>query len=129
MAHAKKNNAEETCEIPTANIAIGKIDTTALKNLLDSKTKMILLDARTGKWDDGKRIPGAQSLTSEDPAEKFHSLIPNKNSLIVVYCSNLQCGASERLAHRLTELGYTFILKYPEGIEEWISKKNPITKK
>lgn len=127
MSNFEKNNSEEACPIPSTSEEIGKINTSSLKIILQSETNFILLDARTSKWDDGKRIPGALSLTSEDSIEKFNSLIPQKNSLVIVYCSNLQCGASERLAKRLIESGYTCILKYPEGIEEWINSGNPIT--
>ncbi len=39
-----------------------EITTDALKALLASGEKPVLLDARTGKFDDGKRIPGAGGL-------------------------------------------------------------------
>lgn len=129
MSNIAKNTTKEACEISTTHEEIGKINTTSLKILLDSKTDFILLDARSAKWDDGKRIPGALSLTNEDSVQKFHSLIPQKDSLIIVYCSNLQCGASGRLITRLKELGYRFILKYAEGIDEWIQNGNPTTQK
>lgn len=109
------------------NQEVEKISLGALKTILGSNAEVVLLDARTAKWDDGKRIPGALSLTNEDHAEKFHALIPNKDALIIVYCSHAQCGASSRLAKRLKELGYGCILKYAEGIEEWIANGNPVT--
>lgn len=122
------SQAEEQCVISGANAEVGKIDTNTLKTILQSGVAFTLLDARAPKWDDGQRIPGAQSLTNEDPVQNFQTIIPKKHSLIIVYCSHLQCGASDRLIKRLKELGYSNILKYPEGIAEWINKGNAITK-
>ncbi|HSX26164.1 MAG TPA: rhodanese-like domain-containing protein [Chlamydiales bacterium] len=102
------------------------IDTSTLKILIESKTPFVLLDARSVKWDDGQRIPGAQSLPNDAPVEQLTRL--NKNSLIVVYCTHSECGASGRLIHRLNELGYPFVLKYAEGIQEWIQQGHPILK-
>ena len=115
-----------TCDIFTAPKSWGIIDTDTLKILLLSKTPLILLDARTHKWDDGRRIPGAKSLTNESSPTEIEAALPHKEALIVVYCSHLQCGASERLAKCLAELGYTCILKYAQGLEKWVEQGNPI---
>ncbi|MEW6712245.1 MAG: hypothetical protein AB1403_20665, partial [Candidatus Riflebacteria bacterium] len=41
------------------------INTQGLKTMLDSGVPLIVLDARSGKYDDGTRIPGALSLNAE----------------------------------------------------------------
>jgi rhodanese-related sulfurtransferase len=79
----------------------------------------ILLDARSGKYDDGYRIPGAKSLNSKSTAEEIAQVIPSKDAQIVTYCSNLQCPASKALAEHLESLGYTHVHEYPEGIAGW----------
>jgi rhodanese-related sulfurtransferase len=104
----------------------GKIDTHALANLIASGVPLVILDARGGKYDDGKRIASAQKLSYEATEKQAAQVIPSLNSLIVVYCSNLQCPASDYLASRLSELGYVNILKYPEGIQEWINAGHPV---
>ncbi len=48
-------------------------------------------------------------------------------ALLVTYCTNLKCPASRALAARLTALGYTHVLEYPEGIEGWVSQKSGCT--
>lgn len=106
-----------------------KITTAVLKMLLSSKTPLTLIDARSAKWDDGRRIPGALSLTSEASAEEFAAMLPQKDALIAVYCTHAQCGASSRLAQRLSDLGYTHVLKYAEGIDEWDRQGNRIETK
>ncbi|MES2273780.1 MAG: rhodanese-like domain-containing protein [Chlamydiota bacterium] len=116
----------KTQEFCTFTDEFAHINTATLKILLESKVNLALFDARSPKWDDGQRIPGARSLTSESPIEEFTALIPQNDSLIIVYCSHLQCGASGRLANRLKELGYRFVLKYAEGIDAWKTQGNPI---
>ena len=51
----------EACNISPAEI--GQINTSALKILIDSNTRLILIDAREAPWDDGRRIPGAISIS------------------------------------------------------------------
>ncbi len=97
----------------------GMIDTQALAALIRGKTPMVLLDARSGKYDDGRRLPGAKALAPDATAEQAAKLIPAKDSLVVVYCTNLKCPASQHLAENLAKLGYTNLLKYPNGIDAW----------
>lgn len=88
--------------------------------------KTVILDARAGKWDDGKRIPGAKQLAPGDAAAKAATMIPAKDSRVIVYCTNLHCPASKHLAEELVKLGYTGVEKYPEGIEGWIAAGNAV---
>jgi len=103
----------EACEISRGEMS--QINTSVLKILIESKTRMVLIDARTAPWDDGRRIPGAVSITNG----LIQDLIPDRESLVVVYCSHRQCSASSKLARRLHELGYPFVLEYPDGIDGW----------
>jgi len=95
------------------------LNTQALKTLLDSNIPLILLDARSGKYDDGLRIPGAHGIGAKPNDERLLQIVPSKDSLIVTYCSNLKCPASKTLVQHLKELGYKNILEYPHGIEAW----------
>ncbi len=104
----------------------GHIDTNGLVVLISSGIPVVILDARSGQWDDGKRIAKAKNLSYEATKEEAAKIIPGKDSLIVVYCSNAECPASTHLAKRLTDLGYSNILKYSEGIQQWISSGYPV---
>ncbi len=96
------------------------VSTKALKILLDSKTELILLDARSGKYDDGKRIPGAKSLNAESASEEIAKVIPSRESLVITYCGSLKCPASSRLREHLAGLGYKHVIEYPQGIKGWV---------
>lgn len=104
-----------------------KINTSVLERLLRSSVKVVILDARTGKYDDGTRIPGAQSLSPSATEEEASKIIASKKDLVVTYCSNLKCQASHKLAGRLRELGYVNVLEYPEGIAGWKEAGNNVT--
>lgn len=102
------------------------INTSGLKTLLDSGVPVLVLDARSKKYDDGTRIPGAKTLTDKSSIKEVEKVVKNKDTLIVTYCSNLQCPASYELYKHLKSLGYSNVLKYPEGIQGWKEAGLPI---
>lgn len=102
------------------------INTTVLENLLESNLPMVLLDARTGQWDDKTRIPGAQSLNDKSTRDEVEKVIKTKDTLVVTYCANLKCPASKNLYIYLKTLGYKNVLEYPFGIEGWLESGNDI---
>lgn len=133
LKDAKGASVCATAALPTqaeakAEVAEPTIGTDALAALLRAKTPFTILDARTGKYDDGRRIPGAKSLAAgaEEPA--IAATAGDKAGLIVTYCSNLKCPASKMLATRLRGLGYTNVLEYPEGIEGWAKAGQTVAK-
>ncbi len=113
-----RENGEEPVSL--AKVQPATIETSALAALVKSGIPLVLLDARTGKYDDGRRLPGAKQLGPKATAEEAAALIKAKDSLVVTYCANPKCPASGHLAARLKELGYTNVLEYPQGIEGWV---------
>lgn len=96
------------------------ISTDALAALLRSGVKVTLLDARSGKFDDGRRIPGAKSLAPTASAEDVAQVAgDDKDGLIVTYCASVKCPASRKLATALRNLGYVNVLEYTAGIQGW----------
>ncbi|HMM60116.1 MAG TPA: rhodanese-like domain-containing protein, partial [Candidatus Rifleibacterium sp.] len=69
---------------------------------------------------------GALSLNAESKAEEIAKVLPNKESLIVTYCANLNCPASHKLYTHLKSLGYTNLSEYTEGIDGWVAAGNPV---
>ena len=111
---------------PAAAEELPLVNTQALKAMLAAKVPVILLDARTGKYDDGKRLPGAKALAPECTAEDAAKVIPAKDAFVVTYCANLKCPASHNLLDSLKKLGYTNVAKYPDGIEAWTKAGNEV---
>lgn len=114
------------CDVQTAQEA--EISTPVLERLLRSGGKVTVLDARTGKFDDGNRIPGARALSPDSTKEQVEAAVPAKEALVVTYCSNLKCQASRKLATHLRELGYANVLEYPDGIAGWKEAGNLVQK-
>jgi len=105
----------------------GNIDAKTLKNLIDSHTSMEVVDARTQEWDDGRRITGAKSLPANSSPEKIKQVVPDKDSLVVVYCGSYRCPLGKRLSEKLIDQGYKHVLEYAGGISEWADTlNNPI---
>ena len=109
-------------------VGYGHVDTAGLKALINAKTPMLLLDARSGKWDDGQRLPGAKALAPDATDAEIAAALPAKDALVIAYCSNPKCQASRILAAKLVNLGYTNILKYPEGTAGCLAAGNPVDK-
>lgn len=105
-----------------------EIHSEQLKEWYDQKKEMIVLDARSEKYFDGILLPHAILIPHNTPITQLIKVLPNKNSIIVVYCSNKDCPASKMLAKRLVNEGYTHVYKYPEGLAEWQQKGYPTEK-
>lgn len=98
----------------------GVVNTEGLDALLKSKAPIKIFDARSGKWDDGKRIPGAQQLSADADEAVITQAIPSKETLVVTYCAGPKCPASKMLHDRLKKLGYSNVIEYPQGIAGWL---------
>ncbi len=130
--HKKEKADCSSCEShsdkkPAVEEKPATINTLGLKTLIDTGAASILLDARSGKFDDGKRIPGAKSLNADSKPEEVFKVLPDKEALIVTYCSNLKCPASHKLYTHLKSLGYKNLIEYPEGIKGWIDAGYTVT--
>jgi rhodanese-related sulfurtransferase len=86
-----------------------------LKQKLDRQEDFRLVMA-LGEWAfQAKRIPG--SIHFPTMREALASL--NKEDEIVVYCSDEACIASRALGQLLERNGYTHVLHYAGGLQEW----------
>ena len=105
---------------------VAEINTSGLKALIDAKAKLTILDARSGKYDDGRRIPGAKSLAADASEKVVKKAVRSKTSLVVTYCAGLKCPASAMLAARLKKLGYENVIEYRHGIAGWAAAGLPV---
>lgn len=98
----------------------GEIDVETLRVLVEDGSA-VLLDARTP--DDYRTgcIPGGISLPISRFNETYDSVAPllPEGKTIITYCEGIHCTDSSLLALALHKKGYTDILIYKGGIEEW----------
>ena len=93
-----------------------------LEQKLDRQDHFRLVMA-LGEWAyQAKHIPG--SLHFATMQEALHSL--NKEDEIVVYCSDENCIASKALGQLLERNGYTHVLHFAGGLQEWEQSGYPL---
>lgn len=103
---------------------LAHIDARGLKALRAAKVPMVLIDARTGKWDDNVRIPGAIAVKNCSGAcwskpDTYKALVKDKNALVVTYCGQSKCPLSSIVANKLRAAGYTNVIEYKAGLADW----------
>lgn len=99
-----------------------------LKSWYDKNKPIIVIDARTKAFFDGKTLPHAKWIPHDSPEEEIFSMLPSKDSTIVVYCSGPECPASGWLYDRLNYLGFKNVYEYSTGIKDWIRRGYPIAR-
>jgi rhodanese-related sulfurtransferase len=87
---------------------------------------LTVVDALGGEYYAKQHLPGAIALVEADVDRLAAQRLPDKGAAIVSYCSNPACPNSQRVADRLTALGYTNVRKYREGIEDWAGAGLPL---
>ena len=107
----------------TSTSGYKEIHTEELRKLLKANKDITIIDARPSDPKENK-IPGSKSLPYNAKEEIIKGVLTDKNAVIVVYCYSVDCPLSHELAKRLVKLGYTNVLKYPEGIEGWKKSEN-----
>lgn len=95
------------------------ISTEQLKQLIDQKEKMTLIDARTPNEYREAHISGAINIAEKEFESTKQQLPAEKDALLVFYCNGVKCGKSKKVARLVQPLGYTNILVYSEGIPVW----------
>lgn len=56
-------------------------------------------------------------------AERVEAVAGGKDREIVVYCANFDCDASPKAAKKLEDSGFTNVLDYEGGTEDWFAQK------
>ena len=110
-------NVETTLENTTdTEIAYEQISQTQAKQIMDSSTDYLIVDARTLEEFNEGHIKNAINLDYEEVTQKAESLLPDKNQLILIYCRSGR--RSKIAAQSLCELGYTNVKEFG-GIIDW----------
>lgn len=99
-----------------------------LKAWYDQKKPMVVLDARSEKYFDGRLLPNARWLPAESSEKEISTALPNKEALIVVYCAGATCPASGWLYDKLQAMGYRNVYDYHDGLRDWVKRGYPTTK-
>ncbi len=114
-----------SAEHPNTTWALQTIDVERLKTLLDRGQRLVIVDVRSPDEFRAGHIPGARSLSLDEPGEKFREL-PRRET-IVLYCS---CPMSEiGPAYQFLRFsGYPRVLVLHGGLADWIARGYAVTK-
>jgi rhodanese-related sulfurtransferase len=99
-----------------------RISREELKEKLDRKDNFRLVMALAEWAYQAKHIPG--SIHFDNIKEALHSL--SKDDEIVVYCSDENCIASTALGQLLERNGYSHVLHYAGGLQDWEQAGYPL---
>ena len=69
------------------------------------------------------RVPGARSLDSMGYDES--DLPPDRDTMLVFYCSNFMCRKAPSAARRAKDMGYQNVYVMSAGISGWVSASLP----
>ncbi len=94
-----------------------------LQRLLQDGEPVSVIDVNSRQIWAKAHVPGARNL---DPANyKDSELPPDKNALVVFYCSNPMCRKAPNAARRARQSGYGNVQVMSAGISGWLAAKLP----
>lgn len=98
-----------------------------LKAMMDSDASFHLIETLDRKTFEEFHLPGARNAPLDENFEStIKSIAPNQDDTIVVYCKDTNCGASAKAAERLESMGYTDVLDYEAGKDDWKQAGLPV---
>ncbi len=100
-----------------------------LQNVIQSKSKILLIDGRSESAYHRGHIPGAVNIPYIQRDYFSGQLLGDvaRETPIIVYCSGENCNTSVELAKSLSrKYGFVNVQVFEGGWEEWVKRKNPI---
>lgn len=110
-----------------SNSSITDISPERVKEAIDNKEKVTILDVRT--IDEFKRghLEGSIQLSLDDLTQNISLIVPDKHAHIYVYC--LSGARSVPAVSYLLKIGYTNAYNMPSGLLAWRQRGFPLTTK
>jgi rhodanese-related sulfurtransferase len=94
-----------------------------LNRLAQNPERVSIFDVNSHQSFIRARVPGARNL---DPAAYRDSdLPPDKNAVLVFYCSNPMCRKAPNAARRAKKIGYSNVQVMSAGISGWLAAGLP----
>ncbi len=113
------NNVAKKEDIP-------KIHIEEAKALFESG-RALFIDARSEQEYKQSRIPGSIFISAGDQPSKIETLAEKlKGKVLVPYCHGAGCHLSDKVAHRLHDMGYKKVAIFFGGWPEWTQAAMPI---
>ena len=112
--------------VKEAKATIREVGIADVKEMIDNKDKIIILDVRDKDEFETGYIPGAINLSRGMLEFKINTVIPDRNARIIVYCGvDLRGPLATKT---LNEMGYINAVNINCGLKAWKAAGYPITK-
>ena len=107
---------KETPDDGSNELSYEQISGEEAKQIIDSQSGYVIIDARTQVEYDSGHIKNAIMIPEYEISEKAATMLPDKEQLILVYCRSGR--RSKIAAQALVDLGYTNVKEFG-GIIDW----------
>jgi rhodanese-related sulfurtransferase len=100
-----------------------------VKEAMESPEEVALINVLSEDEFMKEHIPGSINIPikiDEDFAQKVEEVVPSKGYHIIVYCSGPVCNASEQAAKELDKVGFSFVMRFKGGMQEWKEAGEPV---
>lgn len=97
-----------------------------LLELLENREDFILVEVLAKEQYDAGHLPLAINIPVDKLEVLAPTMLPDKQRIIVVYCSDFLCGASTGAVRLLQSLGYAHVLDYKGGKDDWAKAGLPL---
>jgi rhodanese-related sulfurtransferase len=116
QSEPQKDESNFTSQSSESEKTYKQISPEEAKNIMDTQRDYIIIDARTEEEFAQGHIKNAILIPEYEIKDKAEKALPDKNSLILVYCRS---GRRSKIASEaLVELGYTNVYEFG-GIIDW----------
>lgn len=101
------------------------IDRDQLKNMLDRKDDLLVINVLSRDQYENAHIPGSINIPlmeegiGGDFLEQVFEAAGSYDKRIVTYCASFNCTASTDAAKRLDAAGFKAVFDYKGGIQDW----------
>jgi rhodanese-related sulfurtransferase len=110
---------------------MNKITMKHMREIFGSTEEVILINVLPKQSYLEGHIPGSINIpltNKEDFVQRIEKVVPSKHQKIVLYCANEQCTASRSAAKLLEEKGFSYVMVFTGGMEEWKEATGKIEK-
>ncbi len=99
-----------------------------LFEMMENKENFKLVEVLAKEDYEAGHLPFAISIPVDKLEELAPAILADKNQRIVVYCSSFLCTASTGVVRQLQSMGYTNVLDFKGGKQDWKNAGLPIGK-
>jgi rhodanese-related sulfurtransferase len=106
-------------EVRMSATAIATMTTIELAQRFRDDVGVHVWNVLTDEWFKDELIPGSRRVPGDRLTEAVRRSTLAPNASIVVYCQGPHCPASRQAAEKLRALGYSGVVVYEGGLDQW----------